>query len=189
MNRYIKRSLEPGEDIVYNGRLHWSYIFAYNAWSTILALGAIALAVYNLLRSESLPWLYYIALAMLVIALILWCAGRIVRTRSEFAVTATRFIQKDGILSVNMTEIPLYKVETVNYRQTFFQRIIGTGSIELVGSGGTSHSISHVESPMEVRRAIVSTLSKAPSADAPAPTSAPQTPAVSEPAEEPEEPA
>ncbi|MCD7720667.1 MAG: PH domain-containing protein [Prevotellaceae bacterium] len=160
MNRFIRKSLEPGEQIVYSGRLHWSYVFSYNAWGVILALAAVALALYNLLRDESIGWLYYIALGLLVVAIVLWLIGCTVRTRSEFVVTATRFIQKDGIFSISMTEIPLFKVETVNYHQTFFQRIIGTGCIELVGSGGTSHSIHCIESPMEVRQAIVAAINK-----------------------------
>ncbi len=160
MNKYIRKSLEQGEEIVFNGRLHWSYIWGYIFWQWVLLIGAIALAVYNYRREESELWLYYCALALLVLAVVVWLIGRIVRSYSEFVVTASRFIQKDGFFSIHMKEIPLFKIETVNYHQKFIQRIIGTGGIELVGSGGTYHLIEHIDKPMEVRRAIVSAINK-----------------------------
>ncbi len=150
--------MEPGERIVYSGRLHWSYTVAYTVWAVVFVLAALALAVYGVFQEENNKYFYYGALVLLVAALVLWLIGSLVRTRCEFVVTATRFIQKDGIFDISMTEIPLFKVETVNYHQSFFQRIIGTGSIELVGSGGTCHSINRIASPMDVRRAIVSAI-------------------------------
>ena len=90
-----------------------------------------------------------------VLAILIYIVGWIFRTRCEFAVTNNRFIQKDGILNIRMTEIPLFKIETVNFYQSLGQRILGTGSIELVGSGGTFHRVNYVEKPLTVRRTIV----------------------------------
>ncbi len=160
MNKYIRKSLEPGEEIVFNGRLHWSYIWGYIFWEWLLLIGAIALAIYNYRCEQSEHWLYYCALVLLVLAFVVWIIGKIVRTYSEFVVTATRFIQKDGFFSIHMKEIPLFKIETVNFHQRFIQRIIGTGGIELVGSGGTYHLIEHIDKPMDVRKAIVSAINK-----------------------------
>lgn len=158
MNKFIRKSLEPGEAIVYNGRLHWSYIFGYYFWTFFLFLLAVG-ACYLGYRDASHAY-YYTALALVVLALFVYIIGRVVRTRSEFVVTATRFIQKDGIFNISMTEIPLFKVETVNYHQSLWQRMIGTGCIELVGSGGTSHQIHCIENPMDVRKTIVSAINK-----------------------------
>jgi membrane protein YdbS with pleckstrin-like domain len=104
--------------------------------------------------------LYYVAVGFLVVAAIIWFIGRIVRTRSEFAVTNSRFIQKDGILNIKMTEIPLFKIETVNFYQSFWQRLLGTGCIELVGSGGTFHRVHFIQHPQRVRKTIVSTINE-----------------------------
>ena len=45
MANYIKESLEEGEQIIYNGRLHWSAIFGYLFSSFLLAVGGVALIV------------------------------------------------------------------------------------------------------------------------------------------------
>lgn len=158
MAKYITNSLEEGEKIVFSGRLHWTAIAGYLVSTWLLAIAAIAVMVWTWLADRTdLLWLGGV---MLLVAFGIYVVGCIVRTRSEFAVTTSRFIQKDGILNISMTEIPLFKVETVNFHQTLFQRMLGTGCIELVGSGGTSHRVHAVEHPMEVRKTIVSIINK-----------------------------
>lgn len=41
MANYIKQSLEEGESIILNGRLHWSYIFRYIFSSLLFTVGGI----------------------------------------------------------------------------------------------------------------------------------------------------
>ncbi|MBO4642696.1 MAG: PH domain-containing protein [Bacteroidaceae bacterium] len=158
MANYITNSLEEGESIVLNGRLHWVSICEYIFFAIFLFLVGIGIIVAGFLTSK--PVLYIGGGVAFVVALIIYLIGRLIRTRTEFAVTTDRFIQKEGILNVKMTEIPLYKVETVNFYQSFWQRMLRTGCIELVGSGGTSHQIHRIEHPMEVRKTIVSAINK-----------------------------
>ena len=161
MANYIKQSLEEGETIIFKGRLHWSYIFRYLLFSLLFLVGGIIviyLAYYK--YPEQKDVLFYIGIALLVLAFFTWIVGRIVRTRSEFAVTDTRFVQKDGIFNIKMTEIPLARIETVNFYQSLWQRILGTGCVEMVGSGGTSHQVHCIEQPMKVRKIICASIKK-----------------------------
>lgn len=158
MAKYITNSLEEGETIVLNGRLHWTAIAGYLISAWILVIAAVAAMVWTWLENRT--DLLWVGGALLVAGFVIYVIGGIIRTRSEFAVTTSRFIQKDGIFSIAMTEIPLFKVETVNFYQSLFQRILGTGCIELVGSGGTCHRIHSIENPMEVRKTIVRIINK-----------------------------
>lgn len=165
MANYIKQSLEEGETIIFKGRLHWSYIFRYLFLSLLFLLAGIAAFVLG--RStypEHQTPLNYAGIALLVLAFFTWLVGRIIRTRSEFAVTDTRFVQKDGIFNIKMTEIPLARIETVNFYQSLWQRVVGTGCVELVGSGGTSHQVHCIEQPMKVRKVICLAIKKKPEA-------------------------
>ena len=163
MANYIKESLEEGEQIIYNGRLHWSAIFGYLFSSFLLAVGGVALIVLGFsMFPEQKNFLMYTGIAFIVLALIVWVIGRIVRTRTEFAVTDTRFVQKDGIFNIKMTEIPTARIETVNFYQSFWQRIIGTGCVELVGSGGTPHQVHCIKEPMKVRKIICASIKNKP---------------------------
>lgn len=157
MGNFIKKSIEAGEEIKYNGRLHWSSIWKYILFSWIMVIGGLGAACACYYYNNQNIYIY-IGLAVAAIGLIIGLIGRIVRTRSEFAITTTRFVQKDGIFNIKMTEIPLQRIETVNYYQTFWQRIIGTGCVELVGSGGTSHHVHCIEHPMKVRKMVLSTI-------------------------------
>jgi len=191
MANYIKQSLEEGETIIFKGRLHWSAIFRYLFFTCLFVVGgivAICLAYYK--NPEQKEYIVYIGIALLVLAFITWIVGRIVRTRSEFAVTDHRFVQKDGIFNIKMTEIPLSRIETVNFYQSLWQRIIGTGCVELVGSGGTSHQVHCIEQPMKVRKVIVASIKKPQASSAsstsftsPTSSTSPNSPQNNEPAE------
>lgn len=158
MAHYITDSLEDGEQVVFQGHLHWTSVYKYIFSALLILLMAIGLFVagYFTARQE----LYLVGTVFLVLAILIYIVGWIFRTRCEFAVTNNRFIQKDGILNIRMTEIPLFKIETVNFYQSLGQRILGTGSIELVGSGGTFHRVNYVEKPLTVRKMIVGTINK-----------------------------
>ena len=53
MANFIEKTLEPGEQVIFKGRLHWSYNFRYTAWGVLLILlsaagmAAIAYTHYN----------------------------------------------------------------------------------------------------------------------------------------------
>lgn len=157
MGNFIKKSLEEGEEIKYNGRLHWSSIWKYIFFSWLMVIGGIVAACACYYYKEQNMYIYT-GIAVAVLGLIIGIIGRIVRTRSEFAITNTRFVQKDGIFNIKMTEIPLQRIETVNYYQTIWQRMLGTGCVELVGSGGTSHQVHCIEHPMQVRKMVLSAI-------------------------------
>lgn len=141
MANYIYNSLEEGEHIILNGRLHWTSIASYLISTWVLVILALAFMAWAFIGEQ--PNLLWVGGVALVVAFVIYIIGRVVRTRSEFAITEGRFIQKDGILNIQMTEIPLFKVETVNFYQTLWQRMLGTGCIELVGSGGTPQDPLH----------------------------------------------
>lgn len=158
MSNYIKNSLDKDEQILFFGRLHWVAIYQYllSFFILLIIAGGLTASGYYM----SLPILYFIGASFLLIAIGIYLWGIIIRSRCEFAVTTSRFIQKEGLLNIKMTEIPLFKIETVNYYQSFYQRIINTGNIELVGSGGTFHIVKNIENPSIIRKTIVGVIGK-----------------------------
>ncbi|MCI6373445.1 MAG: PH domain-containing protein [Paraprevotella sp.] len=159
MNSYITKSLENDEKVVLRGRYHWTFTASKIICAWIFAIVSVALLIATRYYSEYKTTLLVMAASAMVLALINTLWGYILRSRTEFAVTDTRFIQKDGILDISIKEIPLYKVETVNFSQSLLQRIVGTGNIELVGSGGTTHQLTFIANPMEVKKAIARAIS------------------------------
>lgn len=154
MSSYITRTLEKGESIVLRGHYHWTFTACQVVWSYIFIFTAAGVLIASCFFPEYMKVLHCAACASAILSLVLALWGYLLRSRTEFAVTDTRFVQKDGILDIEIKEIPLYKVETVNFSQTFIQRLLGTGDIELVGSGGTTHKLTYIAHPMDVKKAI-----------------------------------
>lgn len=157
MANFIEKTLEQGEKIIFKGRLHWYFNFRYTVWGLLLiavGLTCMAYVVGNDLEDATVKTALVVSILAAGIGIMFMLYGYFLRVKTEFAITNSRFIQKDGIFNIRLTEIPLFKVETVNFYQTFIERIVRTGSIELVGSGGTNHRISFIQNPFEVRNLI-----------------------------------
>lgn len=157
MANFIEKTLEPGEQIVFKGRLHWYFNFRYTVWGALLNVLGLAGMFYSAQNDTSdgaVKTILVVSFVACIMGIGFILYGCLLRMKTEFAITNTRFIQKDGLLNIRLTEIPLFKVETVNFEQTFIERIIGTGAIELVGSGGTNHKVRFIQKPFEVRNLI-----------------------------------
>lgn len=170
MNRFIRKSLEAGEEIIFNGRLHWTSVAGtvLLGW-TLMVAGVVAVIQGLAPAGESASAygpLFYVGVALALVGLCVRLWAWLSRTRTEFAVTPRRLIQKDGILSVKLTEIPLHKVESVELTQSLPDRLLGTGSVRLVGSGGTMHTLERICDPMALRSAVARHISEAPAAPA-----------------------
>ena len=158
MSRFIEKTLEDGEQIIFQDRLHWTFNWQYTFGGGILAALGLVMLIIGLTRPETLFTVMGIIAIVVGLGFLAW--GYFVRSKTTFAITSHRFIQKDGILNIKLMEIPLFKIETVNLYQSLWQRIFSTGSIELVGSGGTNHRVDYVKEPFDVRKTIT-TLMKA----------------------------
>ncbi|MGC2358738.1 MAG: PH domain-containing protein [Thermoplasmata archaeon] len=76
--------------------------------------------------------------AFLVFLGFLRLAVRYVRwVRTVYAVTSHRVIVQTGILGKDFHEIPVTQVRGVDVHQTFFQRMLGYGTVRVSSEGGT----------------------------------------------------
>lgn len=71
---------------------------------------------------------------------------------SEFGITNKRLIIKTGIISRNTLELNLSKIESVNVKQSLLGRIMGYGSLGVIGTGGTKEIFVKINNPILFRR-------------------------------------
>jgi hypothetical protein len=145
---YIDSNLLAGEQIVYRTRLHW-LLFIGPVLFTVVVLVPIAWFLYSG-SWNSFAWIP-LALGFLVLV-----ATFIKRQSSDFAVTNKRVMMKVGVFSTRSVELLLSKIEAIAVNQSFIGRIFGYGDIVVTGSGGTREAFSHIEGPLEFRRAVQS---------------------------------
>jgi uncharacterized membrane protein YdbT with pleckstrin-like domain len=62
------------------------------------------------------------------------------RWSDEFVITDKRVIVKTGIISRRTLEMNLNKIESVNVDQSIMGRLLGYGTITIIGTGGTHES-------------------------------------------------
>jgi uncharacterized membrane protein YdbT with pleckstrin-like domain len=73
---------------------------------------------------------------------------------SEFAVTNKRVIMKVGWLSRRVLELNLHKIESVNVDQSLIGRLLGYGTVTVIGTGGTRETFDRLASPLAFRKAF-----------------------------------
>jgi uncharacterized membrane protein YdbT with pleckstrin-like domain len=98
-----------------------------------------------------LHWTAFVSLKAL---LTLFIAPLVARATSEFAVTNRRVIIKVGLVSRKTVELNLEKVESIGVEQTILGRLLGHGTIVVVGTGGTKEPFRGIADPMGFRRAV-----------------------------------
>jgi uncharacterized membrane protein YdbT with pleckstrin-like domain len=145
---FVEGNLLQGEHVVYRTRLHWSLFVG----PILLSLLILLPAAWFLYQST---WSTYAWVPLVGIVLVLLPAF-VKRQSSDFAVTNKRVMMKVGVFSTRSVELLLNKIEAIAVNQTFGGRIFGYGDIVVTGSGGTKEAFSHIQSPLEFRRAVQS---------------------------------
>jgi uncharacterized membrane protein YdbT with pleckstrin-like domain len=132
---YPQKNLNDNETIALDMHPHW-WFFAEPA---LVLLGAIVVGVIVLFKTDSgSNWrssFGWIAIAALVVAA-LWLVGRYMKWIStNFVITSQRLIFRQGLIAKTGIEIPLERVNNVNFSQGIFERMLGAGDL-LIESGG-----------------------------------------------------
>jgi len=137
---YVDKSLLPGEQVTFRTHLHKIMFF----WPIVVGLLSVAGFIANRAVGGSL----------LVIAFCLWAIIYLRYVSSEFAVTNRRVIIKVGVVQRRTLEMLLSKVEAISVEQGIGGRILGYGTIIVVGTGGTKEPFQQIANPLEFRRAV-----------------------------------
>src|SRR5579885_3596297 len=155
---YIKASLVPGETIVYETRLHWIVMLRHILLGALLIAGSVALLIYAFdqqrlgITREHLADGGAAALVVCGIAAIL--AGVVRRNSTEMAVTNRRVVVKQGLVNRKTIELLLNKIETIEVSEPMMGRMLGYGSITMIGTGGTSEPFHKIAHPLKFRSEV-----------------------------------
>jgi uncharacterized membrane protein YdbT with pleckstrin-like domain len=109
----------------------------------------------NLLQGENVVYeakLHWIIFVSIRAVLTLFLAPLIETLTSEFAITNKRIIIKVGFISRKTLEMNLQKIESITVDQTILGRILGYGTIMVIGTGGTKEPFCNIVDPLEFRK-------------------------------------
>jgi uncharacterized membrane protein YdbT with pleckstrin-like domain len=148
---YVERHLTPGETVVFRTRLHPA-ILGDNAFFAACVIGIVILVIArNDLPADTVRLLW---LAGLVIALGSFVTPLLRWYTSEFVVTNARVLMKVGLLRVHALDLMLPKVE-IDVVPSLAGRLLGYGTLRIVGTGGTIEEFARVARPEALREAVI----------------------------------
>ncbi|HEX5616254.1 MAG TPA: PH domain-containing protein [Acidimicrobiia bacterium] len=134
---YPSRLLNEGEDVAVDLHPHWWFFVK----QVVSGLALLVLFVLLLPREgtarDTVLWL--VGAASLVWAL--WLVLQFLQWRfTYFVVTSERVIYRTGVLSRRGVEIPLERINNINFNQGILERLLGTGDLEIESAGEEGQS-------------------------------------------------
>lgn len=156
---FSPRHLNDGETIALDLHPHWWFFGP----ETVSLVASMFLTLY--IRSKVTGWLEtavtYIGLAAIIVSMS-WLVVALVKWRTTyFVVTSHRLIYRQGVVARNGVEIPLERVNNVNFHQSIFERLLQVGDL-LIESGGQEgqQTFTDISRPEEVQNIIHSTIQR-----------------------------
>jgi len=109
----------------------------------------------NLVKDEQVKfettyhWIIFCSLRALFTLFIAPLADRYA---DEFAITNKRVVIKTGWLSRHTIEMNLNKIESVKVEQSIMGRMLGYGTVRIIGTGGTREAFDNIRNPLLFRK-------------------------------------
>lgn len=116
-------NLHPGEQVIFEGHPSWRAILGFYLKGILVAvvLGFIT----NLIDGGATTFI--VVLAILALTLVI---GFVKRVATTYTITNRRLNIKRGIISREIQETRLERVQNVNYRQSVYQRLMQIGDVD-----------------------------------------------------------
>jgi uncharacterized membrane protein YdbT with pleckstrin-like domain len=150
---FPKKNLNANETIALDMHPHWWYF----AEPALTLLGAIILAGLVLGETDgdtqkSLGWV----MLVILVGTAIWLVVRYLKwLTTNFVITSNRLIFRQGLIAKSGIEIPLERVNNVNFHQSVFERMLGAGDL-LIESGGEDgqQRFTDIRHPAQVQNLI-----------------------------------
>ena len=153
---YLHKTLLNSEQIVYSSRPHWIVYVP----SSFMLLIAIALYIYGpylaVLNISLFAFTLYEILAIIVGAYgaFQFLKSYIMHHFSEYGITNKRVLMKTGWFERNSLELFLDKIEAVHIDQTIMGRLLGYGTVVIIGTGGSRDPFCNIPKPLHFRHVV-----------------------------------
>jgi uncharacterized membrane protein YdbT with pleckstrin-like domain len=128
---YPEKLLSEGESVVLDLHPHWKVIVL----PVLELLATLGLAGFLLAVVDDDIGRYAVlgVAALLVLLFVLW---PLLKWRTtHFVVTTERVVMRSGVLARSGRDIPLQRVNDVSFQHTFFERLLGCGTLVVESAG------------------------------------------------------
>jgi len=151
---FPKEMLSKDEKVALDLRPHWWFI----APASVYLAGAAIIGLLVLVKGgDNTAWqiLKTVVAILLLVAVVYFGVRYSKWTSTNFVVTNERVIVRSGFFAKKGVEIPLDRINTVFFNQSFFERIIGAGDLGIESAGESGReNFSDVRKPNHVQQEI-----------------------------------
>ena len=140
MLRAMGINLHPGEQVLYEGHPSWRSILAFYLKGILgaVVLGVLVALITRVIDDEANKGLIFIVVLVVIVLTVL--VGFIKRVATTYTITDRRLNIKRGLISREIQETRLERVQNVNTRQTAFQRMLGVGDVDFDTAAGDDYN-------------------------------------------------
>lgn len=128
----------PSEQVFFHGHPSWRSMVSFHLKGLLAAIaagvlaGLISAAVSG---SVSAPW---VMVAVLIVFASVIAGGLIRRRRTTYTITSQRLTIQLGLVSRELHETRLDRVQNVGSRQSMLERLLGVGTVDFDTAGGAA---------------------------------------------------
>ncbi|MFN8161447.1 MAG: PH domain-containing protein [Solirubrobacterales bacterium] len=126
--------LHPGERVLFEGHPSWRAILGFYLKGVLIAVAAGVIAK---LVSDSTSLVFAVVLVILVGTVVV---GFVKRVATTYTITDRRLNIKRGIVSREIQETRLERVQNVNYNQSVYQRLMQIGDVDFDTAGSDDYN-------------------------------------------------
>jgi uncharacterized membrane protein YdbT with pleckstrin-like domain len=130
----VSLNLHPGEKVIFKGHPSWRAILGFYLKGILVA--AVAGVIAKLI-SDSSATVFGVVLAVIAITVLI---GFIKRVATTYTITDRRLNIKRGIISREIQETRLERVQNVNYQQSVYQRMMQIGDVDFDTAGSDDYN-------------------------------------------------
>jgi uncharacterized membrane protein YdbT with pleckstrin-like domain len=149
-------SLEPGEQVFFHGHPSWRSMLAFYIRGLLAAVVAGVVAGLITRATNGSVDAAWVAPAVLVVFVVVLVWGFVRRLATTYTITNRRLTIKVGLLSREMHEARLERVQNVSSRQRVLERLLGVGTVDFDTAAGAAYDFSFrgVDDPGGICRTV-----------------------------------
>jgi uncharacterized membrane protein YdbT with pleckstrin-like domain len=148
----VSLNLSPGEQVIFQGHPSWRAVLGfYIQWLIVSALIAALVAPVTRVIDDEVNWALVGLVLVAGIALTL-LGGFLKRITTTYTITNRRLNIKRGLISRQVQETRLERVQNVNFNQSVYQRVMQIGDVDFDTAAGDDYNFifSGVAEPEDV---------------------------------------
>jgi uncharacterized membrane protein YdbT with pleckstrin-like domain len=130
---------EPGEEIFFHGHPSWRSLGLFYAKGLVAVLVAGIIAGVVTRISAHHVQAGWVSVAVVVVFLVLVIVGQIRRIGTTYSITSQRLTIQTGILSRDVHQTRLERIQNVNSSQSLFERLLRIGTVEFDTAGESEY--------------------------------------------------